>query len=442
MAYAFATMSCRFLPVCLRPAHAALLLLALADTRLLAQEAPRLELSAVYALARASNPMLRAALELASAKRSMEGSARLPPDPQLQIGVMNASLPGLGLDMPTSMAPAVQLMQMLPFPGKLSSSGQIARLETESASLGAEETWWEVRASAAMAFYEIYEADERVRVMSETVRLLEDFRMVAQAMYAAGEGRQSDVLRANVEVARMDAEISRMRAMRLSAASRLNALLGREADVSVPSVELPPLPGELPPRDELRFRAEERPLVADGRNGVERARVRRRLAARELWPDLTVGVQYGQRPGDMGTERMGSVMLGFSLPVFAGSRQLRMRDEAGAMERMAEAELAEARTIVDSRIGELLAELESTRTLIGLYRSEVLPQADVDVSSAYGGYRVGSVDFMTLIDAQMTVNRYQEELHSLLARYGSLVAELEMTIGHELPRPPPTVAEG
>ena len=198
----------------------------------------------------------------------------------------------------------------------------------------------------------------------------------------------------------------------------------------------------LPSRDELHAWAEETPLVAEKRNGVDGARARSRLAGRELWPDFTIGVQYGQRPGDMGTERMGSLMLGFSVPVFAGSRQLRMRAEASAMERMAKAELAEARTRVDGRIGELLAELESARTLIRLYRSEVLPQADVNVSSAYGGYRVGSVDFMTLIDAQMTVNSYQEELHSLVARYGSLVAELEMTIGRELPASQPMLAEG
>ena len=56
-------------------------------------------------------------------------------------------------------------------------------------------------------------------------------------------------------------------------------------------------------------------------------------------------------------------------------------------------------------------------------------------------YRVGAVDFMTLVDAQMTVNRYREELHALLAGYGRLIAELEMTIGRAIPAAPPTLAE-
>jgi outer membrane protein TolC len=174
-------------------------------------------------------------------------------------------------------------------------------------------------------------------------------------------------------------------------------------------------------------------MLARGRLGIERARTRQALARRELWPDLTVGIQYGQRPSEMGTERMGSLMLGFSLPVFAGQRQLQMRREAAAMELMAGAELTDMRVRVNARLGELVAELDRARTLITLYRSEVLPQAHANVSSAFSGYRVGAVDFMTLVDAQMTVNEYQQDLFALLAEYGLMIAELEMAVGRALP---------
>jgi outer membrane protein TolC len=55
------------------------------------------------------------------------------------------------------------------------------------------------------------------------------------------------------------------------------------------------------------------------------------------------------------------------------------------------------------------------------------------VQSALASYRVGAVDFMTLLEAQMTVNQYRQELHALLADYGGRVAELEMAVGRELP---------
>lgn len=405
-------------------------------------EAEPFTLDEAYRLARERSPVLRAATALADAASARESSAGLPPDPQIQLGIMNFSVPGLDADMPTSMAPSIQAMQMVPWFGKLGLSERIAEQGTAIDRAGADEAWWEVRSRTAMSFYMVYEADRQLVVMRETRQLLEDFEQIAKAMYGAGQGRQSDVLRAGVEVARMDADVERMEAMRAAAAARLNGILDRPADTPVPSPELSPLPLEIAGADTLRAWAEAtRPMLSQGRTGVERARTRGELVRKEIWPDPVVGFQYGQRNAGMGTERMGSVMIGFSIPVFAGRRQLRMRDEAAAMELMARADLADMRAQVEAGIGERLAELGRTRTLVQLYRSEVLPQAHANVESSFSSYRVGAVDFMTLVDAQMTVNEYEQELYALLAEYGRSVAELEMVIGRELPRSNPMLAE-
>jgi outer membrane protein, heavy metal efflux system len=405
--------------------------------------AATLSLDEVYRLARDRNPMLKAAGAMADATATREASASLPPDPTLQVGVMNFSIPGFDTNMASSMAPSIQAMQMVPFPGKLGLSGQIAEQSTEMARAGADERWWEVRSMAAGAFFTIYEIDSQLDVMRETLGLLENFQEVADAMYRAGGGRQSDVLRANVEVARMEAEIKRMEAMRKVATARLNAVLNRPAGTAVPAVVLPQLPSASPePATLLAWSEETRPLLSRSRTGVEQAQTRQALARRQIWPNFSIGLQYGQRDGGaMGTERMGSAMVGFSVPIFAASRQLRMRDEAAAMETMAQAELTAVRAQVDSRIGELLAEMDRSRTLIALYRNDVLPQAEANVESSFASYRVGAVDFMTLVDAQMTANRYEQELYALLAEYGRAVAELEATVGRELPATTELMAE-
>lgn len=403
----------------------------------------RLSLSQVYELARERSPMLRAAAARADAAATRESAAGLPPDPTLQLGVMNFSIPGFDVDMPNSMAPSIQAMQMLPFPGKLGLRETMAEQSTTMARAGADEKWWEVRAMAARAFFRVYETDRKLEVMRETRSLLQDFQEVARSMYAAGTGRQTDVLRANVEVARMDAEIERMVAMRRAAAARLNAVLDRQAGTPVPGVELPALPADWPGQDTLRSWAEQtRPMLRQSRTGVERAETGQALAHRQIWPDFSVGLQYGQRDaGALGTARMGSAMIGFSVPIFAGRRQLRMRDEAAAMESMAQAELEADRADVDARVGELLAELERVRTLLDLYRDDVLPQADANVESSFSSYRVGAVDFMTLVDAQMTTNRYEQEYFTLLADYGRAVAEMETTVGRALPAATHPMAE-
>ena len=411
-------------------------------------------LDGVYREVRVNNPRLRAASAIVTARSALEPGAGLPPDPQIEIGAMNLSLPSLSADMPTSMAPSVRLMQMLPLFGKLRLSRRIAEQSTQIAQADVDEAWWEIRAEAAMSYYEIYRADGEIAVMTETLALLQDFRKVAQAMYSAGEGRQADVLRAGVEVARMDADIKRMQAMRAAAAARLNALANKPAGSPVATATLPALPLDIPSADTLRSWADSaRPMLARGRIEIDRAGSQLDLVKKEILPDITVGVQYGQRraqmtatdpamPAEFETERMGSVMLGFSLPVFAGRRQLKMREEAEAMREMARSDLARMRAQVDARIVELVADLDRNRTLVQLYRTDVLPQAEANVQSAFSSYRVGQVDFMTLVDAQMTANKYEQELVALLAGYGVGVAELEMTIGRELPAGAALRAEG
>lgn len=401
-----------------------------------------LTLDAVYAMARARNPGLRAAEALADASATRVVEAGTLPDPAVQIGIMNFGVPGLETDMPMSMAPAIQAMQRVPFPGKLGLRERMAEQSTAMARAAAAERWWQVRTQVASMFYGLYETDRKLAVMRETRGLLRDFEQVAQAMYGAGAGHQSDVLRAGVEIARMDADIRRMEAMREAGSARLNAALDRPADTPIPAVSYEPLPLAAPVRDTLVAWAEaSRPALARSRLGVEEADTRRRLAVRQIWPDFTVGLEYGQRPGTDGTVRMGSVMLGFTVPVHAGSRQLRQRDEAAALAQVADANLRNERAQVDARISELTAELDRARALVQLYRTEVLPQARADVESSLASYRVGSIDFMTLIDAQMSLNRYRQELIVLLADYGRAVAGLEGAVGRKLPSTNETLAE-
>ena len=87
---------------------------------------------------------------------------------------------------------------------------------------------------------------------------------------------------------------------------------------------LPAFPATIPALDSLeRLALASRPMLQAGEREVEASEASEQLARREIWPDLTIGLQYGQRSGDMGAERMGSLMIGASVPVFARSRQLR-----------------------------------------------------------------------------------------------------------------------
>jgi cobalt-zinc-cadmium efflux system outer membrane protein len=396
---------------------------------------PALRLGDVYRALDSANPRIAASGALARAAQARIAPAGRPPDPQLQFGLMNRSLPGFGFSDPLSMN-QLQLMQMIPFPGKLGLAGRVASERAEAERARAQDVAWDTRARAAMAFYELYQMDRSLEVASQTLRILQDLATTVRTMYSVGEGRQADVLRAQVELARMTEDITRMQSQRASAAARLNGLLVLAPTAPVGSPVRPVFPDTLPPLDSLVADAErQRPMVLAGEAEVRAAEAGEKSARREIWPDFQVGVQYGWRPMVGETDHMLSLMLELNLPVFAGSRQFAMRREAAAMRQMAASDLEDMRSNTRSRVAELYAAAERARRLTELYQGTILPQAQTTVASALAAYRVGGVDFMTLLDDQMTVNRYRQDLYELEAQRGQALAELEMILGRRLFNP-------
>jgi outer membrane protein TolC len=216
---------------------------------------------------------------------------------------------------------------------------------------------------------------------------------------------------------------------RLAMAARLNALMGRGASEPIGPLELtipgPPLPGV----DSLMARAAaERPALRAASERVQAAEAGYRAARRELYPDFMVQLAYGQRPQ---FDDMATVMLGITIPLWAGARQLPMRREMAAMRA---GEDAMARDLYNETFAELTerrAQAERARSLAELYDSSILPQARAAVEAAMSAYRVGRVNYMTLVESEMTVNRYEIELVRLAAAYQQAAAEIEALVGGE-----------
>ena len=116
-----------------------------------------------------------------------------------------------------------------------------------------------------MAFYDLHTTDRGLDVARETLRLLRDIAAPAESMYRVGDGRQTDVLRAQVEIARMVEDTLRMQAMREAMTARIDALLDRGPSVTLGAPVLPPYPDSMPTRAWLDSVARDtRPVIRAG----------------------------------------------------------------------------------------------------------------------------------------------------------------------------------
>jgi cobalt-zinc-cadmium efflux system outer membrane protein len=282
--------------------------------------------------------------------------------------------------------------------------------------------------------------------MAHTLGVLRDLVGIASAMYAVGSTSQADVVRAQLAVTRMQQDIADMELQRFTAAAALNGLLGRDPEGrvvlrpgtahemhggEVMALEMPPLP----PVDSLVQWADSGNLeLAALRTGVAAARANEDVAHRMLIPDLTVGLSYGQRTG---SPDMVSAMVGVSLPIFARSRQLKARDETRAMRTMAEDEVAATRLAVRTELVTARAEAETARRQVTIYTGTLVLQAAAAYEASLAAYRVGRVDFMAVLDAQMALLMYQHDANRFEAMYGTAIADIDRLTGRPYVAPMP-----
>ncbi len=277
------------------------------------------------------------------------------------------------------------------------------------------------------AYYELAYLDGAASTMASTRELLRDFREISETLYGVGTALQSDVLQAQVSVAEITADLRALGERRVSTVARLNALLGRSPESPIGAASMPLALSGLPELQSLLNRAAEaRPAVKAARDRVRAAEAARAEADLNNRPDVSITLGYAQRPD---FPDLASLMVGVNLPVFSGSRLEPQRREREAQARMREAEELELLNETYARLAELRAAAERARELDSMYETSILPQASAAVESALSAYRVGRVEYQTLLSTEMTVNRFEIERIRLRADYHQAVAGIDALLG-------------
>lgn len=433
---------------------AAFLLLSV-PARVFAQEPPS-DLAALIERARVASPRILAAAEAVAAARARAAAAGAFPDPRLAVGLTNALVgdPLSSDDMMTMRM--VQVGTTIPYPGKLALDREAARWRVTEAEADREAALRAVVAEVEKAYYELAFLDRAIGVVRENRSLLGDLAEVTTSRYRVGTGPQQDVLKADVETTRLGDELLGLAREREATLARLNALLDRpvETPLSAPEIAVAILAAAVPASGEsvtftaasleaagrsagpvpsraalLDLARQGDPRLAELEARLEAERAEAELAGKAALPDLDVVVGYGQRSG---REDMVSVAASVPLPLFKGRKQDPLAEAARAETRATEDRLAAMTDEVEAEVAALHASLVRTRDQLALLRDGILPQARTSLESALAGYPVDRVDFLTVIDNQVTLYRHELDWWRLLTRFAADLADLERVIGKEV----------
>ena len=320
---------------------------------------------------------------------------------------------------------SVTFEQQIPLSGirehrRASALADLERLRAETSR-----TSLDVGLQAATAFLMLQERRRTQALVAEQLAFAADVVTAANARYAAGTAPQSDVLRAEVEVARLDAQTRALNGEVRGAEAMLATSLALEADTAVPPLAALTLDRPLPAWPALKAALTTRPELLAGRAEVTRAEAEIEVMRDMFRPMATIrsGPSYTMTDG-----KGWMAMVGLSLPIWRAKLRAGVA-EAQAMRAMSEAELRAMTRMIEGEAAVAVAQVQAAGDRQRALTTNVLPRARLAIDPAVAGYTAGQLPLVSVIEAIQALWLVQGDLIAADVELGLAWTRLGRAIG-------------
>ncbi|MFV2089774.1 MAG: TolC family protein, partial [Pseudomonadales bacterium] len=334
----------------------------------------------------------------------------------------------------------VGISQQLPFPGKLALREEAASFEADAAMNDVDETRLRLIRDVQSSWWTLRYLDYALEIVDKNEVLLDQFVTIAKTKYEVGDGLQQDVLLAQLELSKLFDQEIELTGLRRGEQARLNRLIDREADQAIvlpqfTSLMLPKLAVE----SALFERARQlRPRLEAVRHKIQAAKSRVDLAKKDYYPDFNVGAVYGARSGDnapfVGGDRADFLTLrfGVNLPLYPKRKRAAQVSQRASELQSQRYTLQDELNAAYAEISRANADYIQARDKFSLFDTGIIPQARQTVQSMLAGYQVSEVDFLNLVQAQITLFNYEILYWHSLSAANQALARLYAAVGGEI----------
>lgn len=386
-------------------------------------------------LALDQNPQLRRLYQeyLALAARSRYVDKL--PDPKIGVNVFGNPLETAA----GSQRANLNVSQMLPWLGRLNAEQQSACFQALAARADFAAEQLQVVAEVRVGWYRLYVLDKQIETANANQSLLGSLTDIANARIAAGAASQGDVLAATLELSQLEERLYALQRQHSAVQAELNRLTARPANTPVAVANsLPPAPTPAS-FDTLRSAAlAAQPELAAAqlrtqatRWGVEVAKLNRR-------PDLMLSANYyvtddNRPPSNVVNVGQDPWAIGAQISVPLGSEKYdAMRQEAGWRHLAAHNSADDLVNRYESRILDLLSEIQRANETANLYDSTIIPQARQTLRADQAAYTNGTVEFDRVIRDYRNLLTLELGYHTAVGDRAIAFARLCQAVGSDL----------
>lgn len=396
-----------------------------------AASAAEVRLEDLIASALSNNPQIHVMKARYEVSRARIPQASALDDPKIDFEY-NRMIPRM-VDMTTD-DPGVMrtfgVSQEVPFPTKLLLKGQIAAKEAQIAYAELREKESEIVSRVKGLFSELAWLYKAIDIVRENKIFLEQLEKAASARFSLNKVSQQDVLKAQLEIAKMDNELIMLEEKRQVTQAKLNILLNND-----PSQELgrPSLEGGAAlsvPLEKLGAAAKKyRKELEAFRLAVDRGKKTLSLAKQEYLPDFMFRYERMERDSQL---KEWAGMVGITIPFWFWQKQnfnvKEMKQELKAMEAM----YRDKENQVLLEVKDFYAQMEASGKLAELFRTAYLPQAEQSLKAALSGYESAQTDFLNVLDSVRMLLDFKLDYYRTLIDLAIARADLERAVGRAM----------
>lgn len=387
------------------------------------------DLKGILEYARKENPEIRAYRERVNSFEAKARYAGMLDDPTLKVEFED--IPKENPFPINSKAEITRytITQMFPFPGKLGLMEKMAKKESLMTGEELRKKEIEIFTMVKMAYFEYYYISRAIGIMREVKDIISNLEKIAGIRYSTGLVPQQDIIKAQVEISMITNELITMESEKRILQSRLNTLLNRPIKDYLADPKKLDFKMTIPEVNELSWKALGRnPMIRAMEYNIEARDADRDLAKRNFFPDFMLGVAPVMK-----MERFSSwdFMVSLNIPLWWKKYDYRL-NEAKANLNSSKARLEGIKNQVSFEISQAYIKIETSKRVIELYETGILPQTRLSFESALINYQTGKVDFLTLLENQRSLKKTMLEHLRVLVDYRVRMAELEKMVGEDI----------
>jgi len=378
----------------------------------------------------ARSPVVLAARSHWQAQTKVPIQAATLPDPQvsLQHFTVGNPQPFSGYESSDFYYTGFCVSQDIPGPGKLRLQKSEAEKDAEFARHRFEAAQREVEEKVKEIYFELFYHRKTLAILDRNRDELQEIQRVAETRYRVGQGLQQDLIKAQLQTTEILKEHAMHRQEEDQEQFKLKQLLGRDPDsrnIEISYIEVTHL--QLDSSKLSQLAGSGSPDLAADRAREARGAEALKLAHQGYWPDFTVGYSY-EKTGP-GFRDYYLLNLGAKVPLYFWRKQTPAIEQAALEAESAREQTHATQLQVSSDAESSLIAMRTAERIMSIYRDDLIPQAETSQASAMAAYRVGKVDFQTLLSSVLDLQNLRQEYYRSLADHEIAIAKLQQVIG-------------